>query len=520
MDYIEKVFETEELTINEEQLKKYMDMQKYFEFDLFPWEEFVFALHNCVYDAEGELRWPDLFMLIGRGAGKNGYLAFEDFCLLTPINGIMEYDIDIFANSEDQAKTSFMDVYNVLERHKTKMSKHFKWNTEVITNIKTTSRLRFRTANPKTKDGGRPGKVDFDEYHQYQDYKTIEVAKTGMGKKARPRTSIVTTQGDVRDGPLDHMLSRAEAILAGTIPDNGLLPFICRIDDKSEVNNPLMWHKSNPSLRYLKTLQRQIEREYADYKLDNLGNSSFMTKRMNRPIGETETGVTDWENIAATNKELPDLSRYACIGGIDYSKTTDFVAAGLLFEVEGEWMWITHTWVCRQSKDWNRIKYPLEEAEEKGLLTIVNAVEIPPELPAEWLANMSKKYNIVTVAYDSFRHTLIEKAMREAGFDADKDGHNNIKLIRPSDIMKVAPLINSQFVRHMIGWGDNSLMRWYTNNAKQVLDARGNISYGKIEPKSRKTDGFMALVAAATQINTIQGWNNQQTVEILDVYTY
>ena len=40
------------------------------------------------------------------------------------------------------------------------------------------------------------------------------------------------------------------------------------------------------------------------------------------------------------------------------------------------------------------------------------------------------------------------------------------------------------------------LMRWYTNNAKRIIDVRGNISYGKIEPKTRKTDGFMALVAA------------------------
>ena len=262
------------------------------------------------------------------------------------------------------------------------------------------------------------------------------------------------------------------------------------------------------------------EREYADYKMDNIGNSSFMTKRMNRPVGETESGVTDWENIAATNKELPDLSKYACIGGIDYSRTTDFVAAGLLFEVDGEWKWITHSWVCRQSKDWSRIKYPIEEAEAKGLLTIVNAVEIPPELVADWFANMSSKYNIVCVAYDSFRHTLIEKAMREAGFDTDKDGNNNIKLIRPSDIMKVAPLITSQFVRKRISWGDNSLMRWYTNNAKVVLDARSNISYGKIEPKSRKTDGFMAFVAAATQINTIQGWNDRQVESITDVYIY
>jgi phage terminase large subunit-like protein len=38
-------------------------------------------------------------------------------------------------------------------------------------------------------------------------------------------------------------------------------------------------------------------------------------------------------------------------------------------------------------------------------------------------------------------------------------------------------------------------MRWYTNNTKKI-ESNGNMTYGKIEPNYRKTDGFMALVNA------------------------
>lgn len=517
---VERTFREEFLTIDQERLERYMGLQKYFGYYLFPWEKFLFTLHNCVYDAEGMLRWPDMLAMIGRGSGKNGYLSFEDFALLTQVNGIQEYNIDIFANSEDQAKTTFMDVYNILENNKARMSKHFKWNLEEIKNLKTNSVLRFRTSNPKTKDGGRPGKVDFDEYHQYEDYKTIEVAKTGLGKKQHPRTTIITTNGNVRDGPLDHLLSRAKGILAGEVPDNGLLPFICWLDKNEEVDDPRMWHKANPSLRYFPTLKKRMDQEYADYVQDKLGNSSFMTKRMNRQLGETEDGVTKWDNILATAKEMPDLRSCAGIGALDYAKTDDFVAAGILFEKENYWYWLTHSWVCRQSRDWSRIKFPIEEAQARGYLTIVNGVEVPPDLIADWFAERSGEYNIVTIAYDSFRHTWVEKSLREAGFDAEKDGRNNIKLIRPSDIMKTAPLITSQFANQRIIWGENPLMRWYANNAKQHLDARGNVTYEKIEPKSRKTDGFMAMVAAATQINSIQGWNETHEEEEMEVYIF
>lgn len=138
-------------------------------------------------------------ILVGRGAGKNGYLAFEDFALLTPVNGVKYYHIDMFATSEDQAKATFEDIYNILEDKKDYFKNYFKWNLECITNIKTGSKLKYHTRAPDTKDGGRPGKVDFDEYHAYKDYKLIEVATGGLGKKQYPRRTIITTQGDVRD---------------------------------------------------------------------------------------------------------------------------------------------------------------------------------------------------------------------------------------------------------------------------------------------------------------------------------
>lgn len=160
--FVENVFENEEIYVDEEQLEKYLALQKYFPYKLFEWEKFCFALHNCTYSAPGVLRFPDLALIVGRGTGKNGYLAFEDFALLTPVNGIKNYDIDICATSEDQATITFNDIYNVLENNKAKMQKHFKWTKTRIVNVKTNSVLRYRTSNSSTKDGGRPGKVDFD----------------------------------------------------------------------------------------------------------------------------------------------------------------------------------------------------------------------------------------------------------------------------------------------------------------------------------------------------------------------
>jgi phage terminase large subunit-like protein len=495
--HVKQVLQTEDVRIDEVKLEKYMSYQQYFPFSLFPWQTFVFALHCCVFRSDGTPRWPDLFVLMGRGGGKNGYLSYEDFCLITETNDIPYYDIDICANSEEQAKTSFDEIYNILENPKfrKKFEKNFRWTKTEIQNIKTRSKIKYRTNNPKGKDGLRSGKVDFDEPHAYENWENINVFTTGLGKKPHPRRTYVSTNGDVRDGPLDQLIEKSLKILNGEIEDNGFLPFICKLDSMDEVHDPDNWEKANPSLPYLPTLKEQMKREYADYQLDPVINNAFMTKRMNIPQGRKDTEVTSWENILKTNREVPDLTGKPCVCGIDFSKTTDFVSAFLLFKQEELYYGIHHSWFCTACNDKHRIKLPLDEMVQRGLLTIVNDVEINPTLIAEWVREQSRIYNIEKIAIDNYRYSLLSRALREVGYDANE---KQVKLVRPSDIMLVQPKINSLFLSHRIIWGDDPLMRWYTNNTKLEPAPNNNFKYGKIEPKSRKTDGFMAFVDAMT----------------------
>lgn len=526
-DFVERVFAAEDIRIDTDQLAEYLSYTKYFPFGLFPWEKFCFALHNCCYRPNGTLRFPLLFLYVGRGTGKNGYLGFEDFCLLTDTNGVREYHIDIFATSEDQAKQSWEDVYNVLEANERKMKKHFDWNKECITNLDTNSKFRYRTAAPKTKDGGRPGKVDFDEYHAYENYKLIEVATTGLGKKRFSRRTIMSTDGDVRGGPLDDLTETAKDVLTGDLPDNGAIYFLCALDDDEEVHDESMWHKAIPSLRYLPDLMEEMRTEYADYVRNPAANTAFIKKRMNRPPRITENGVAPWDEITATNRAIPehDLLGRPCVAGIDYTKTNDFLGAGLLWRVGELDIWLSHTWVCTRSADLHRIKAPLREWEARGLLTFVDAPEIPPELPCLWLANEAAKRRsqILIAGIDDYRFALMKKALEDINFyAADKDRKGNVFLVRPRDEMRRVPLITSSFANGRFIFGDSPVMRWMTNNAKTVTSKAGNITYGKIEPKSRKTDTFKAFVAAEVVSDVLDGYAQTVSAAPLPtgVYTY
>lgn len=298
------------------------------------------------------------------------------------------------------------------------------------------------------------------------------------------------------------MLRTSLQILKGKISDNGMLPFICRLDDKKEVHNHDLWDKANPSLMYREDLREQMQKEYIDWERNPNSSSSFMTKRMNMPDGNKEIEVTSWANIMASCGPIPDLMGSTGVAGIDYASISDFATAGILFKQNEMRYWISHSWLCAQSKDIPRLNCPWKDWEKQGYLTVVDDVEINPDLLTEWLLIQALKYNMKKLALDHYRYALLKKSLNSSGFDSQDK--KNIKLVRPSDIMIVEPVIESCFNNQQFAWGDNPLMRWAVNNTKKVRSGRkqgtdtGNYYYAKIEAKSRKTDPFMALVAAMT----------------------
>jgi len=499
--YVRHVFETEDIFINVDQYEKYLSQAKYFPYEeVMPWEQFVLGLHLCTYrTSDGMPRWSDLFLLIGRGAGKDGYIAFSSECLISPYNGIKKYDVDICANSEEQAKAPFDDLWEILEDPDmgSLLKKHFYHTKEEIIGIKMKSRMKYRTNNPKGKDGLRSGIVIFNEIHQYEDYKNINVFTTGLGKKAHPRRLYATTNGDVRDGPLDDLLETSHQILRGDIPDNGLLPFICKLNKKDEIYDPLNWEMANPSLRYFPNLMEEIEKEFKTWQRDPSKFTAFPTKRMNIPDGDTEIQVTAWENILATNKPMPNIKYKTAVVGIDYSKITDFASVNIHVKDGNVRYDISHSWLCSKSADIPKLKIPWQQWVQDGRLTYVEDVEINPDLIVDYIREQARNYNIIKIALDDFRYALLAKALNNLGFSYE---NKNIKLIRLSDIMKVVPVVDSAFVSQSFIWGDDPVLRWATNNTKLIKMGKrqgqdlGNYVYGKIESKTRKTDPFMALV--------------------------
>lgn len=499
------VLERKDVEIDGERIARGLSLQKYFPYDLLPWEKFQFAIIIGVFLVEnGE---KDIFFhvirdIIGRGSGKNGFIDVLAMYFISPLHGINGYNVDLIANGEDQAGTSIKDVYNIVKDPDPKYAKalnaNFRATAEKITGIKTKSEFRLNTTSTKNKDSKRTGCIIYDEKHEYMDTRNMNTLKSGLGKVPWWREITITTDGHHRGGVLDDEKHQNEVILKEYNPKNRTFVNWFRIEDEREWDQMNKLVKANPSIMYpsFASLRSTIEMEITNMPSTPEYYAEFLAKRCNFPISDPEKAVAQWDDIVSCcdgGFEIKD--GMTCVGGCDYTKTNDFVGCVLIFRSGKQYRIIHHTFICSKSRDLPSIHAPIAEWQKQGICTMVDDVEIPPGIVTQWFANMAVHYNVAMIGVDSFRFSLLNEEFKKHGFDAfpDRKEDKRIWLTRRSDIIKAAPIINSVFINHQLS-GYDRMMCWYTNNAKVIMDKDGNMTYGKIEPKLRKTDGFMAFV--------------------------
>lgn len=513
MDFLRWKLSQPNIVIDHDIIEKSITKPKaYFEFELFPWQEFINAfIYGVRYD-DGRLVFNRFFIYIGRGAGKNGYLSWNSFFMMTGHHGIKRYDIDIVATSEDQAKTSFDDVHFVIEDNK--LEKTFYKSKVLLKHKGTHSKMEFNTSNARTKDGKRSGVVVFDEIHEYDNYNTIKVFSSGLGKKPDPRTFFITTDGNVRGGPLDDLKKEAKMVLNKELPNSTMFPFICKLDDPKEVTDERKWEKANPSFHYNDHLKIEMKQEYHDMQFNSQMRIEFMTKRMNCPVEDVRKVVATYEDILATNKPLPDdLKGIEAIGGVDFADVRDFCSVGLLFKDKGKRYWIQHTFIHHLALELQDINPDIIDiAKEKGLCTIIyDEKSISPDRVVNWYLEQLKTYNIRKISMDDYRSTILGPALEAAGFE--------VETVRRGRIThgKLDPLIQDMFINNNIIFGDDPMMRWYVGNVYKDELGNGNVEYKKIEAETRKTDGFFAYTHA---LNFDEELKEKKTFKPVRVRTY
>ncbi|UXU54258.1 terminase large subunit [Staphylococcus agnetis] len=523
IDHLENnVLYRDDLYFDNEQIELCIAFIERFYFKLQPFQKFLIAF-VFLFDEEDELYFEQFFWLVARGAGKNGLISGLSTYFISELHGIDNYDGTVVANTEKQAKTSFEEMHRMIIKHGLYEGKIndvegegvFDLTKLRITSTQTQSKFEYATSNAGSKDGGREGFIIYDEVHRYEGNDIVDVFSGGLGKVKHPREFFIGTDGFVREGFLDKMKERSKEILEGRATDDRLFPFICRLDHKYEKDDPSTWSKANPMFEepmsdYGKRLYRKVLNQYHDLKHSPSGYENFMTKRMNLPEEDSSKIVASRDDVLATKRDIPPLKNKTAIGGVDYASIKDFAAVGLLFKQGDNVVWLSHSFARKEYLDQAQLKPPIKEWERRGHLTIVDEPSINPAHIVNWFIKMREKYAIQKVVADNFRMDLMRPLFEEAGFE--------IEVLRnPRGVhSKLAPRIETLFANHRIIFGDNPLMRWYTNNVAVQVKKDGNKEFIKKDEHRRKTDGFHAFLHALYSIDEIQEIDLDKAFDLLD----
>lgn len=520
MPFIRKILDNSKTEFRAEHIEKAVNMlERHFPFKMHDYQLFRFAIFYGLYEKGTDFPvFNENFNMWGRGTGKNGTASMDSFYLVSELNGIQKYDVNFVATSEDQAKTSPDEVRDILEYNPKYYKKLFYWNKVDIKYKKTNSTIKYLTANAKTKDGGRPGAVIFDEVHQYENYDIINVLTGGLGKVQKPRIIYLTTDGYVRDSVIDDLKEKSIRILKGEEDHDGFFPFILKMDNITEFGKPELFTKAMPRILYDETLKRQVMKEYNDSLYNDDKKEAFILKRLNLAYESKSKTVTSWENlIEACKQAKPDLKGCECIGSVDFAEIEDFCTVGLTFKKNGKHIFLEHTFVHEESlKSKKYEKIDINLLEREGTVTVVRGYPvIPTDMIAEWFNKKSKDYYIKKVYADRFKFVALKESFEKIGLELVGVPNGTITH------NQLAPVITDMFANGNVILNDNKLIRWFFWNVKVVTDKKGNKSYEKIEPIKRKTDGFFCFLHGliATELKNELDEGDNEIMDI-DVVTF
>ena len=510
LEYLqEHILSRNDLYFDEQLIENFVKFAEKWYFPLQPFQKFIAAFVFLFHKEDNSVFYEQFLIMMARGGGKNGFISALSHFFISPLHGIPRYNISIVANSELQAKTSFKEIYDVIESNKVLEDLFYRTKVE-ITGNDTKSILQYHTSNAGSKDGLRDGCVIYDEIHRYENSDVVNVFSSGLGKVENPREFFIGTDGFVREGFLDKMKERALNILKGKDLDDPLFPFICKIDDPIEVDNPELWEKANPMFSkpqsiYAKRLFKKVLAQFKQLVNNPSNREEFMTKRMNLPEVDLNKTVASWEDIMRTGYEedgetlrvVPDVQHRTAVGGLDFASIKDFASVGLLFKVGEDYIWKSHSFVRKGFLDKVTLKVPIYEWEDKGLLTIVDEPVINIKHIVDWFVEMREIYGVNTIVADTFRLDLVKTALEAEGFIL-------LYIRNPKAIHSLlAPRVETLFANNHIIFGDNPLMRWFTNNVYVHIKKDGNKEYLKKDEFKRKTDGFQAFIHALWQADNI-----------------
>lgn len=473
----------------------------YAHMELLPWECFFETqLYGWVDRRTGLRRYREGLLIVGRGNGKSTLLAGNASYAVSK-DGERGADVYLLANTRDQAGIIYREArLQILSSPA--LAPHFRTLRDGIHYDATNGLIQHRASDSRKLDGLNPHMAIFDELHEYQDYKLINVIRRGMAKRRQPLALYISTMGAVLDGPLMDYYQLAGSMLDGQLrPEvaDRMLALVYELDANDSVDDSSTWIKANPSLGVLLD-EAQLRDDWERAKLIPQERSNYINKQLNIFTQASDVAYVDYDVIERNDGVINEreLDGAVCYGGYDLSASEDFTAACLLFPLPDGRIYVKlHSWTTRKKVELDLEKIPYHEYAMQGWLTICDGEYITQDDVYRWIDSevQTHQYEVRCIGYDPANATWLNQMLTGRGYKCEVVRQGAITLNEPMKIMRQL-LLDGAVVSNR-----NPMLRWYMSNVKLRRDAQVAEHENWVPTKRgryRKIDGYMALLDAYT----------------------
>lgn len=457
-------------------------------FALQPWQQFVIASIYGFYIKETNERLVKyVYIEVSRKNGKTAFAA--GLCLFHLIaDGEMDAEVDLAANSKDQAKIAFKFCSQFAKgldpRGRDLVSFRDKVKFE-----QTLSVLQVFAADDSKLDGFNASMYLIDEYHAAKNSRLKDVLQSSQGMRDNPMAVIITTAGFDKLGPCYQYREMCTEVLSGLKENDALFAAIYSLDEGDDWKDPQNWVKSNPNIGVT------VKPQYLQTQVQSAKNSpseevGIRTKNFNIWCDSETIWIPDHYILqASADIDFEQFSGMDCYAGIDLSSTSDLTCASFMFPTEEKYYFKTLYYLPEAALHEKRFRDLYGEWRRHNLIIITPGNVTDYDYILNDLMRIRDIVYIQKIAYDAWNATQFVINAEEKGFPMEPFSQALGNFNRPTKEMERLILSGRAVI-------DNNLInRHCFRNVTMARDKNGNTKPSK-QFEEKKIDGVIAKLEA------------------------
>lgn len=453
-------------------------------FILQPWQQFVIAaVYGFYVRATGERLTKYVYIEISRKNGKTAFAAGLSLYHLIA-DGEMDAEVDLAANSKDQAKIAFKFCSRFAKGIDPKGKDIFSFRDKLKFE-KMLSILQVFAADGSKLDGFNASMYLIDEYHAAKDTLVKDALQSSQSMRDSPMAVIITTAGFDKLGPCyQHRLMCTE-VLSGLKEDDTLFAAIFSMDDGDDWKDERNWIKSNPNLGVT------VKSNYLQTQVQMVRNSpseevGVKTKSFNIWCDAETVWIPDHYILqSSASLDFEQFRDMDCYGGIDLSSTSDLTCIDFMFPTADKYYFKTLYYLPEAALQEKRFKELYGKWRRQGLITITPGNVTDYDYILNDLLRIRDIVFIQKIAYDAWNATQFVINAEEKGLPMEPYGQNLGNFNRPTKEMERLLLSGKAVI------DNNPINRHCFRNVVMARDRNGNTKPSK-QFEEKKIDGVIA----------------------------